>query len=168
VKFGLTVLLALLLLTIESVVVRYTGLTIVRVDVSVAIVAFLALRAGTLEGSFCSFGIGYLMDLMSGRPTGLYTFLAVLVFLVGRLTAQVVGVRSGVAFALFAMAADAGHGLLAVALSWLTSPSGRGVPAALAALPPQILLTCLAAWLLYPLLKRIDSGAERPQLDLLR
>ena len=65
-----------------------------------------------------SFAVGYLLDLMSGRPTGLYTFLAVLTFLLGRL----VGVAGGRAlgarrFALFAMGADVGHGLLAGASS---------------------------------------------------
>jgi hypothetical protein len=167
-KFGLTVLLALLLLTVESVVVRNMGLSVSRIDVTVAMVAFLALRAGTLEGAFASFGVGYLLDLMSGRPTGLYTFLAVLVFLVGRLTAQLVSVRSGVAFALFAMAADTGHGLLAVGLSWLTAPTGHAVPSTLAALPLQVLLTGVAAWMIYPLLKRIDAGVERAPVGMLR
>ena len=167
-KFGLTVLVALALLTLESVAVKYLGFAITRIDGTVAVVAFLALRAGTLEGAISAFSVGYLLDLMSGRPTGLYTFLAVLVFLAGRLAAQLVHVRTAFAFALFAMAADVGHGLAAVLLSWLTVSSGRGVLATLAALPLQVVLTGLAAWLLYPLLKRIDAGAERPQLGLLQ
>lgn len=167
-KFSLTVLIALVLLILESVLVKYLGLTVSRIDVTVALVAFLALRAGTFEGAFSAYAVGYLMDLMSGRPTGLYTFLAVLVFLVGRLTAQLVSVRSGFAFAMFAMAADLGHGLLAVILSWLTSTSGQAVVSTLAALPLQIFLTGVAAWLLYPLLKRIEPGADRPQLGMLR
>ena len=167
-KFGLTVLIALFLLSVESVVVKHLGLAVSRIDVTVAIVAFLALRAGTLEGSLSAFGVGYLMDLMSGRPTGLYTFLAVLVFGVGRLAAQLVSVRSGTGFALFAMAADLGHGLAAVFLSWLTSPNAQAVPSTLAALPLQSILTGVAAGLLYPLLKRIDAGGDRPQLGLLR
>jgi rod shape-determining protein MreD len=168
VKFALTVLIALVLLTLEGVVVKYLGLTVARIDVTVVLVAFLALRAGTLEGALSAFGVGYLLDLMSGRPTGLYTFLAVLVFLVGRLTAQMVSVRSALAFALFAMAADLGHGLLAVGLSWLTSPTGQAVFSNLRALPLQVFLTGLAAVMLYPLLKRIDAGGERPQLGMLR
>jgi rod shape-determining protein MreD len=167
-KFALTVLIGLVLLIVEGVLVKYLGMAVSRIDVTVALVAFLALRAGTMEGALSSFGVGYLFDLMSGRPTGLYTFLSVLVFLVGRLTAQMVSVRSGVAFALFAMAADFGHGLLAVFLSWLTSATGGGVLSSVAALPLQVVLTGAAAFLMYPLLKRIDAGAERPQLGLLR
>jgi hypothetical protein len=168
VKFLLTVFIALVLLIVESVVVKYLGLSVSRIDVTVALVAFLALRAGTLEGAFSAFAVGYLLDLMSGRPTGLYTFLAVLTFLVGRLTAQMVSVRSGLAFALFAMAADLGHGFFAVLLTWLTSPTGQAVLSNLAALPLQVFLTGIAAWLLYPLLKRIEPGGDRPQLGLLR
>ena len=62
---------------------------------TVAIVAFLSLRAGLLEGAVASYAIGYLLDLMSGRPTGLYTLLAVVTFLLGRIAASLVDVRSG-------------------------------------------------------------------------
>ena len=38
--------------------------------------------------------MGYLLDLMSGQPTGLFTFLAVFTFLVGKLVASLVDVRT--------------------------------------------------------------------------
>jgi rod shape-determining protein MreD len=84
-KFLVTVGLALALLTLESVVVKQAGLVLGRIDVTVVLVAFLALRATLLEGAFTAFTVGYLLDLMSGQPTGLFTFLAVFTFLVGRL-----------------------------------------------------------------------------------
>jgi rod shape-determining protein MreD len=167
-KFFLTVVLALALLTVESVVVRYLGFSIVRIDVTVAIVAFLALRAGTLEGAVSAYGVGYLLDLTSGQPTGLYTFLAVFTFLLGRLAASLVDVRSRVAFALFALGADVGHSLLAIFFSWLTSKAGGYGASAFAAIPVQALLTALAALLLYPLLHRIDSGEDRAHAGYLR
>ena len=167
-KFLLTVLLGLVLLTVESVVVKYLGLSVSRIDVTVAIIAFLALRAGTLEGAFSSFCLGYLLDLMSGRPTGLYTFLAVLVFLLGRLAAQLVNLRSALGFALFAMAADLAHGLLAIFFQWLATGASEAVASNLGAIPLQVGLTGLAAALLYPLLQRLDSGSDRPQMGLLR
>lgn len=167
-KFALTVILALVLLTLESVVVKYSGFALTRIDVTVAMVAFLALRANTLQGALSSYAIGYLLDLMSGQPTGLYTFLAVFMFLIGRLAASLVDVRSRVSFALFAFGADVGHSLLAIFFSWLTSKSGGFGAAAFAAIPMQALLTALAAVLLYPLLHRIDSGEERSQPGYLR
>jgi len=166
-KFITTVALTLLLLTLESVVVKYLGLTVTRIDVTVAVVAFLSLRASTVEGAFSSFVVGYLLDLMSGRPTGLYTFLAVLTFLVGRLAASLVDVRSALVFVIFTMAADLGHGLLAIFFSWLTSRDAA-FGSTLSALPLQVALTGLAALALYPLFRKFDSGGERSEVGLLR
>jgi len=165
-KFITTVALTLLLLTLESVVVKYLGLSVTRIDVTVAVVAFLSLRASTVEGAFSSFVVGYLLDLMSGRPTGLYTFLAVLTFLVGRLAASV-DVRSVLVFVIFTMAADLGHGLLAIFFSWLTSRDAA-FGSTLSALPLQVALTGLAALALYPLFRKFDSGGERSEVGLLR
>jgi len=166
-KFLTTVGLTLLLLTLESVAVKYLGLSVSRIDVTVAVVAFLSLRASTVEGAMSSFVVGYLLDLMSGRPTGLYTFLAVLTFLIGRLAASLVDVRSAAVFVIFAMAADLVHGLLAIFFSWLTSRDAA-FGSKLLAIPLQVALTGLAALLLYPLFRKFDSGAERSEVGLLR
>lgn len=166
-RMALAAALALALLAVESVLVKYLGLTLARIDVTVAIVAFLALRAGLLEGACGSFAVGYLLDLMSGRPTGLYTFLAVLTFLLGRIGSSLVEVRGAAGFALFALAADAVHGLLALAVTWLTSKTwGMGVLSP-AGLPLEVLLTGAAAFCLYPLLQRFGPVAERPEPGLI-
>jgi hypothetical protein len=161
VKFLVTLLLALVLLTFEMVFVQALGLSITRIDVTVVLIAFLSLRATTTEGAISSFAVGYLLDLMSGQPTGLYTFLGVLVFLGGRLVGSVIEVRSRGRFALFAMGADVTHVLLASFFTWLTTREG-GMLSALTSLPLQVGLTGLAALLLHPLLKRLEAGDRAP------
>jgi len=146
--------LTLLFLALESVAVKYVGLGVARIDVTVAIVAFLSLRAGLLEGAAASYAVGYLLDLMTGRPTGLYTLLAVVTFLLGRIAGSVVDVRSGRSFALFAW----GIGSVSSKQVSLSGLSG---------LPLEVLLTGLAALLLYPLLKRFGLGAEKRDPGLL-
>ena len=47
-KLALTLVLTLLFLALESVAAKYVGLGVARIDVTVAIVAFLSLRAGLL------------------------------------------------------------------------------------------------------------------------
>ncbi len=167
-KFLVTAAMALVLLSLEAVLVKYLGFSITRIDVTVALVAFLALRANTQEGAISAFTIGYLLDLSTGRPTGLYTFLAVLMFLLGKLAASLVDVRSGPSFALFAMGTDAAHGLLAVFFTWMTAPKVAVGGVALSTLPVQVLLTGAAALVLYPLLRKLDPGNERPQVGALR
>lgn len=159
-KFLVTLALALLLLTLESVVVQQLGLAISRIDVTVVLVAFLAVRASTQEGAISSFAVGYLLDLMSGQPTGLFTFLAVFTFLVGKLVVSLVEVRGRAAFVLFAMGADVGHSLLTSFFTWLTTKDGSA-SALLPGLPLQVTLTGVAAVFLYPLLRRFEASQDR-------
>lgn len=167
-KFIATVALALLLLTIESVVVKYLGFAVTRIDVTVAMVAFLALRASVTEGAFTSFCIGYLLDLMSGRPTGLYTFLAVLVFLLGRVGNTLLDIRSVRAFGVFAMGLDVLHSLLALFFTWMTTKEAGTLGFSPGGFALQVVLTGAAAILLFPLLRRVDPGSERPEMGALR
>jgi hypothetical protein len=162
-KFLVTVGLALLLLTLESVVVQRAGLVLSRIDVTVVLLAFLALRATLLEGACSAFAVGYLLDLMSGQPTGLFTFLGVFIFLCGRLVASLVEVRGAIAFALFTMGADMGHGLLAAFFGWLTVKDGSAT-AVLPGLPLQVALTGAAALALFPVLRRFELRQERSQV----
>ena len=167
-KFALTVLLALLFLTLESVLVKYLGFAVTRIDVTVAMIAFLALRASLMEGALSAFAIGYLLDLMSGRPSGLYTFLGVLVFLLGRVSHSLFDVRSASAFALFAAATDAVHGLLALFFNWMTTRQAGAFGFSPGGFAAQVALTAVAAFALYPLLRKIDPGSERPEMGALR
>jgi rod shape-determining protein MreD len=166
-KYLVTVGIALVLLVFESVLVKYIGFSVTRVDVTVALIVFLALRANTLEGALSSFSIGYLLDVLSGHPTGLYTFLAVLVFLFAKLAASLVDVRSVFSFVLFTAAADFGHGLLAVFFTWMTSKEGSVPTATLSGLPLQIALTAAAAVLMWPLLRKIVPANDRPEVGAL-
>jgi hypothetical protein len=168
VKFLITVGVALLLLTIESAVVKYVGFQVVRIDVTVALVVFLALRANTVEGAVSSFSIGYLLDVMGGNPTWLYCFLAVLVFLLVRLASNLVDVRSAPLFVVFVAGADLGHGLLATFFTWMTSKAGAVPTASLSSLPIQVALTAAAALRMWPLLRKFDPGTERPEVGALR
>ncbi|HLT31211.1 MAG TPA: hypothetical protein VK013_14315 [Myxococcaceae bacterium] len=157
----------LLLLTIQAVVLQNLGAQTLRVEVGVVLVAFLSLRATRGAGATAAFALGYLTDFFTGRPTGLYTFLAVLLFLLGRLIANVVEVRTPIAFALYAAAATTMHGLLAGFFVWLTS-KGPGTAAMFSALPGQVLLTGVFSLLLFPLLRKMDPGTARPEVGALR
>jgi rod shape-determining protein MreD len=166
-KLLVTVVLALVTLTLESVAVKNLGLVVTRIDVTVVLLVFLALRAGLVEGAFSAFAVGYLLDVMSGYPTGLYPFLGVLTYLLVRLAAAWVDVRSPIAFALLTGGADFGHTLLAALFTWLTSKEGEVATAWVSGLPLQLLLTVSAALVLWPLLRRFEAP-DRPEPGLLR
>lgn len=157
--------LALLLLSIESVLVKFLGLEVTRIDVGLAIVVYVALRATTLEGAFTAFAVGYLLDVFTGRPTGLYPFLAMLAFLLVRGAGQLIDGRSRGGYALMVAAATFGHALLVGFFTWLTARQEGGVT--WSGLPLQVLLATGAALALFPILKRIESG-DHPEPGVLR
>lgn len=157
--------LALLLLSVESVLVKVLGLEVTRIDVGLAIVVYVALRASTLQGAFSAFAVGYLLDVFSGRPTGLYPFLAVLVFLLVRGAGQLFDGRSRGGYALMVAAATFGHALLVGFFTWLTARQDGGV--SWSGLPLQVVLAAAAAFTLWPLLRRIEPG-EHPEPGVLR
>ena len=64
------------------------------------------------------------------------------------------------------MAADVTHGLLAWGITGVNSK--QMALSALSGLPLEVLLTGVAALLLYPLLRRFGLGAERREPGLLR
>lgn len=167
-RFAATVGLALLFLSLEAVVTRQLGLEVTRLDLTLVLVVFLGLRASTLEGAFASFAIGYLLDVFTGHPTGLYPFLSVLTFLLTRMLSSFVDARARALFAVICGAAAMGHGLLAAFFSWLTSRSGGGTFVSLSGLPLQVLLAIVAAAALWPLLRKLDPAYERPQAGMLR
>jgi rod shape-determining protein MreD len=157
--------LALLLLSLESVLVKTFGFEVTRIDVGLALVVYAALRATTVEGAFSAFAVGYLLDVFTGRPTGLYPALAVLIFLLVRGGGMLVDGRTRGSYALFIAAATFGHALLAMLFGWVTSSEGH--VSSLSGVPLQVVLTVLAGMAMWPLLKKIEPG-ERPEPGGLR
>ena len=157
-KGALLTALALVLLSIEAVLVKTFGFEVTRIDVTIAIIVFMAVRSKTIEGSLTAFAIGYLLDVFTGRPSGLYPALAVLVFLLARAAAQLLDGKSRLGYALFAAGATVGHSLAAFLLMWLTSKNADGRVLSLTAVPLQALLTGVTAALLFPLLSKIEPG----------
>jgi rod shape-determining protein MreD len=157
-KGALLFVLALVLLSVEAVLVKTFGFEVTRIDVTIAIIVFMAVRSKTIEGSITSFAIGYLLDVFTGRPSGLYPALAVLVFLLARAVAQLLDGKSRPGYVLFSAGATVGHSLAAFLLLWLTSKNADGRVLSLTAVPLQALLTGITAALLFPLLARIEPG----------
>lgn len=159
--------LALLLLSVESVMVRTFGFEITRIDVGLALVVFAGFRSTPVEGAFTAFSVGYLLDVFTARPTWLYPALAVLVFLLVRAASVWVDGRSRASFGLTVALATLGQALLAMLLSWLTSVSSTGHVHSLSGVPVQVFLTTLAGMALWPVLKRIEPG-ERVEPGVMR
>ncbi len=159
--------LAFLMLCVEGVLVRLLGLSFVRIDVTVVLLVYLGLRAPTVPGAFAAFAIGYLLDVLSGFPTGLYPFLGVATFLLVRMLSSLVDARSPIPFAVVCALASLGHGSLSTLFTFLTQSTG-GTVTPLAGLPLQAALTVLTAFIAWPLLRFMALGVERPVPGALR
>ncbi len=168
-KLGVTIVVALVLINVEAAVLHLVGATLVKIDVGLAIVAFLSLHFMPLEGAIGAFFIGYFEDLLCGHPTGLYAFLAVLTFLLARVAGAAVDVRGAIGFGAFAGITSLVFNVLAYLFSLLAAGSDevRGV-AVLASALPTALWTGLFAVPLFFLLRAIESRFVREETGLLR
>ncbi len=160
-KFVAFVALALGLLAVESVLAQALGLEITRLEATVALVIFIAVRGTVLEGAFTAFGVGYLLDVFTGRPTGLYPFLAMVNFVGAKLASQIMDGRSLLGFSAFVAVGTTVQALLALFFTWLTSRTLVGHSFSLRGLPLLIVFSVVVGALLYPWLKRLEPGEVR-------
>lgn len=158
---------SLALLGLECGLLRPLGLSVARADVGVAAVLFFALRCSSLEGAFGAAAVGYFVDVLSGQPSGLYVFAAVLTYLLARLIAPFVEAKTALAFAALAAPVDALHNLAVWGLTLLATAPETGRDAMLGAIPLTAFLTALVALAIWPALRRIDAAFEKPETGLL-
>ena len=116
----------------------------------------------TLAGAVgASIVIGYLADLLSGAPVGLYALVSGIICIIGHLVHRrivVRGVRFTIAFSIFVALASS---FLVAVLRWVTSqPTGTGLSEAIAILGPA-LPTAVLGPLLLRLLRRVDAAFAR-------
>jgi rod shape-determining protein MreD len=159
--------LSMVVLSLQAAVVRVFGFGTAPIDITVMLVVYVAIFCPNVEGAFTAFTLGYLLDALSGRPTGLYAFLAVLMFLLARLGNSLIDARSRPLFAMASAAGTVAMGVLAAFFSWMTSREG-GQSAGLKTLPWQVLITFLAALVLWPVLRKLNPGQDRPDPRALR
>lgn len=166
-KVAILLAATLVLLGIECALSRPAGLSIARADVGVAAVLFFALRCNALEGAFGAAAVGYFVDVLSGQPSGLFVFTAVLTYLLARFVAPFVEAKRALAFAALAAPIDSLHNLTVWALSLIATAPGASREELLGAVPLAALLTSLAALLVWPVLKKLDAMFEKPDTGLL-
>lgn len=100
----------LALATIQAVVLLRLGGGTVPLQIVVPCIAWLALEAENVEGVLAAAGSGWVLDLFAGTPTGLFTFLGVVLFLGCRAAGLAVDLRGRAGFAVLS-------GVAALALS---------------------------------------------------
>jgi rod shape-determining protein MreD len=168
-KVAALVLGALLLAAVQSALLHVLGGGAFSVSLLAACVVYLGLHAGNVEGAVGAAGIGLVQDAMLATPAGLFTSLAVALFLVTRAVAAAVDVRSRPAFAVLsgagALFLSAGGAML---LHWAVSPE----VAPRAAIIPRMLLEAVLTGALSPLvlggMRAIDRLFTREEAGLLR
>ena len=165
-RVSLILLLCLVATVLESVFPLLLGLREARADLLLSVILYLALNDEVIEGAGLSALAGYLSDMTSATPSGLFTFLAVLTWVVVRFTARGLKSEGGPLSALIAFGASLAHSVLASILFYFVAP-GSELSWHLGAALPSAVLTAAAAPVVFGLLRRIDalfipSGSQEP------
>lgn len=163
------VLFALALAAVQAALLRWVGGGWFSLALPAACLVYLGLHGGNVDGSVAAAGVGYVMDLTTGSPKGLMTFLAVLLFLSVRAVSAAVDVRSRAAFAALSGVGAIFLSLGALVLARYTA-TVEAAPGA--TLVPRMLLEGVLTGALSPLvlvgLRRVDALFHREEPGLLR
>jgi rod shape-determining protein MreD len=163
------VVFALALAALQGAVLRWAGGGAVSLLLPVACVVYLGVNGGNVDGSVGAAGVGYVMDLVTGSPKGLMTFLAVVVFVLVRAVNAAVDVRGRAGFAGLTFLAALATSLGGMVLTQLTS--AEEVAPGLALLPRilvEALLTAALSPFVFMGMRRLEGLFRREEPGLLR
>ncbi len=157
-------LLGLTLLLVQSNLFRFVGFLHVpglTPSLVLPLIVFMGVHEYVLwRGALLAFGIGYLLDVVSAAPLGLYTFTSVAIFVMARgvgvrLAAQTTLPKIGLAFG-FSLLESA---LILIVVAIFGADAAR--PRALAALVlPHAIATALMSPLVFRLAERIHQVTQ--------
>jgi hypothetical protein len=162
-------LLAVVLTALQAALLRFVGGGVFSLALPLALVVYLGLWSGTVDGALGSAAIGYVLDLSAGNPKGLMTFLAVALFLFCRVAGAGVDVRGRLGYALLTFVGTVVFGLGAILLLRSISPEEAAPGGALVGrLLVEGLLTAAASPLVLAVMRRIDALFTKEEPGLLR
>lgn len=155
-------ILALLAYQVQAGALAHFGPEVVRIEVGVLVVTFLALHLGTFEGALAAYGVGHVADLFIQGPPGLCRFVAVLVWVVVRVVSARVHAPGWLAAPGATLAAAVGWQAALLAGIGLVAGEGKG-PGTIAWLSvvPQAILTAAVALPVHALLARFERIGAR-------
>jgi rod shape-determining protein MreD len=160
---------ALALAALQGAVLRWVGGGAVSLLLPVACVVYLGIHGGNVEGSVGAAGVGYVLDLVTGSPKGLMTFLAVVVFVLVRAVNVAVDVRGRAGFAGLTFLAALATSLGGMSLTRLTA-APEAAPGL--GLVPRMLVEAFLTAALSPLvlagMRRLEGLFRREEPGLLR
>ncbi|HXL38976.1 MAG TPA: rod shape-determining protein MreD [Myxococcales bacterium] len=157
-RAGFVLLVAAGLAILESVIPHLFHLRAARPDLLLIVVLYLALRDDVVQGAALSAATGYLSDLSSATPAFLYTFLAVLTFVVVRTAGAALRTEGGIQSAVVAFGATLGHSLVATLIFGFFTGSGLHFEAA--PLLWSAFGTAIAAPFVFAVLRRLDASFQ--------
>ena len=155
-RIALVVLVCFVLSIVESVVPFLLHLRAARADLLLVVVLYLALNDDVIQGAALSAVAGYFADLTSATPAFLYTFLAVLTFVVLRLGGSALKTEGGIQSALVAFGASLVHSLIATLV--FGSFTGAGFHYEIGPMLWSAAGTAVAAPIVFSILRRVDAG----------
>jgi rod shape-determining protein MreD len=161
--------LALVLAALQAALLRWAGGGAVSLALPLAVVVYLGLHAGNVDGAVGAAAVGYVVDLMAGGPKGLMTFLAVALFLCARLAGAALSVQGKAGFGILTFVGVFLYGLCALVLQRAVSPAESAPSFGLLG---RVLVEALLTGALAPLvlvgLRSLDRLLAREEPGLLR
>jgi rod shape-determining protein MreD len=158
IRVALVVVAATILLAVQSVFAREPEL---RTDIGTLVIVYLAMEHELVSGLVVTLAVGYVADLFSGDPPGLYLASLVIVYLVLRLIVlRIVGSRWFIVTGL-SILATAFAILVRLSIEALLGPDEASLTAINPALLATFLMAALGGYPIYRILGFFERGLRR-------
>ena len=162
-------LFALVLVSLQAALLRYLGGGAASLALALPIVVYLGLHGGNMDGAVGAAAVGYVIDLTTGGPKGLMTFLAVSLFLFSRLVGAALSVQGKAGFAILSGVGTFLYGLAALLFTRAITPDETSPGfSLLGRMLIEALLTGVLAPFVLVAMRRIERLYVREEQGLLR
>lgn len=156
-RFLSLLLISWFLIILQTTLLKLFSVGVVIPDLVFLTVLYLGLFHKFRRGSAITFFLGYLMDLFSGSPMGLYIFLYLGSFSITQLIREVVYFKSIPSQVIYVLILSFGNSLLLFLLLWIFSPSLSLPSSLLKWIIIQGVYNALVGPFLFLLLERINQ-----------
>jgi rod shape-determining protein MreD len=158
--FLFTFAIGLSLLILQTSAIGFWVSAFYKPDLVLVLVCWAGLRLTILPGIGFSFGIGILVDLLSGSPMGLFALIYSVVFLVCGYLEAILDINGHLGRAVTVFGATVFSGAVMILMRWLSEPLELTLYTAWGILL-KATVGGLAAILFIPALDRLRAGSTR-------
>jgi len=174
-NFAFIFVLAVVCMLFQSTLL-HQGFGIFKPNLILIIVTYLALNRFAIEGGIVAYFLGYLVELNSGAPSGLFPAVMVLTFYTAKLCSEGLFINTGLSQMALVAVVSIMSKVFLVLVTFIYAPVGSLMQQIIVSVFPMAALNFLLTPIIFFLMKQMDrllgkersskTGTQEPEIEL--